>query len=1060
MAFDNSFNFSYTGATQLWPKPLGLSAVYFIVQGAGGGGNGFSASGGGGTYVFTNYNFLKTDVSYNVLINVGSGGKPPPNQTGGQSVGSTYECNGGAGTTLNSLQSGGGGGMSSVFYMEPSGNQIIKIIAGAGGGAGNNVGTTGGNGYTIGLTGNGLGGGQGGNTSGTGNAGLGGGSGGVNGYNFADSSLNQGTVYSFIGGGGGGGGTFAGGGGGAGFGGGAGGRQGGGGGGGSYATLTARNIFIQGGGGAGGGPGQAGTNGSVRVLWNNQPPIIPQPIVKMFMLNLQHNCKSIYYAPTLLPNSANTKTYFTTAATTFHNSGVIGADNDLYIIADNGTLYNLDHNFNFLWSYTAPPNYKFIGTPAIVADGTLYISATTTTSQNYLFAVVSTGGSGGGGNAVLKWSHQFPVTGNSLVSPMIDSSGVIYTATDNGSIYAISDGTSQAVPVWNTPYVSPDGYPITGTPVFDVAYRKLCYTSSNTALNTSALHGLDLSINNISTPTQRWPPVTFAGEICGTPSIDNNGIIYFSTTQNNVYAYDSSGGTQRWQLTINDIGLSDIAVGNNNRIYFTSQNAFNAIDSSYGILDWSYPLDPLDNLANSLPFIDASNTVYFGTSNHYLYSLSPVQRKFNWKYLTNGAVQCMPFLREDGNIFFGANDGTLYDLSGNGPSPSPTLPIVPMYMLNPQHTGISAYYGPTTTTPSILWSAPFLSGNLFVSPSISIAVDGTLYLGSNDGYVYALSPTDPTNNHIKWKTQVNNTSRVPFTSPNSMYTTPLIAPDGTVYLGSNEGYLYALKPDGTLKWSYHAGYPLQSSPIMDSSGSIYFGAGYSVYAISDAGYRAYPKWLVPFTTNSIVNSSPALGQNGYLYFGSDDGYLYAVNSFTGLQEWSSVNLSLPDTNVHPIYTSATVDGSNNVIIGNGSYMDGSLNYIDGLTGALIWQKSYDIQNGPMYNTVAVNGTTIYLSTIAYVYAIDRRTGNKKWHFNTTNCYYTSPIVDASGTIYVGAIDALTNQGILHALTDNGNSVAVKWTYSSGVVERFAPPILGTNNTIYISSTANKIYAIK
>ena len=133
MAFDNSANFYYTGATQLWPKPLGLSSVYFIVKGAVGGGNGFSASGGGGTYVFTNYNFLKTDVSYNVFINVGGGGKPPPLQTGGLSVGSTNDSNGGAGTTLNSLQSGGGGGMSSVFYMDGSGNQVIKIIAGAGG---------------------------------------------------------------------------------------------------------------------------------------------------------------------------------------------------------------------------------------------------------------------------------------------------------------------------------------------------------------------------------------------------------------------------------------------------------------------------------------------------------------------------------------------------------------------------------------------------------------------------------------------------------------------------------------------------------------------------------------------------------------------------------------------------------------------------------------------------------------------------------------------------------------------------------------------------------------
>ena len=46
-----------------------------------------------------------------------------------------------------------------------------------------------------------------------------------------------------------------------------------------------------------------------------------------------------------------------------------------------------------------------------------------------------------------------------------------------------------------------------------------------------------------------FPP----GEICGTPSIDSKGIIYFSTTQNNVYAYDISNGSQRWNVSINDI---------------------------------------------------------------------------------------------------------------------------------------------------------------------------------------------------------------------------------------------------------------------------------------------------------------------------------------------------------------------------------------------------------------------------------------------------------------------------------------------------------------------------
>ena len=43
--------------------------------------------------------------------------------------------------------------------------------------------------------------------------------------------------------------------------------------------------------------------------------------------------------------------------------------------------------------------------------------------------------------------------------------------------------------------------------------------------------------------------------------------------------------------------------------------------------------------------------------------------------------------------------------------------------------------------------------------------------------------------------------------------------------------------------------------------------------------------LWEFETGSAIESSPAIGANGTVYVGSDDGWLYAVNGSTGTKIW-------------------------------------------------------------------------------------------------------------------------------------------------------------------------------
>jgi outer membrane protein assembly factor BamB len=1031
MSFDNSVNFLSRG-TYTWQKPQNVSSFFFIVNGAGGGGS-LTSSGGGGAYVFANYTRLQAAAIYDISINVGGGGS---SSSGGLSLGGQGQNNGGNGNILNS--SGGGGGMSSVIYLDNIADSYIpiKIIAGGGGGAGN---TPGGDASLTGNNGGGSAGGNGGNSLLTGNAGLGGISGGVNGYNFVDSSRNNGTVYTYIDGGGGQGGAFGGGGGGAGFGGGAGGLQGGGGGGGSYTLPISLFSYISGGGGAGGSPGNPGVDGSVSIYWNTST-IVKSPIVPMYMLNKQHTNRSSYSAASRLPISIKTSPVSSTNLTN-PNSVIIGPDNEIYFISGDGALYAYNHDLTFRWRYTNA-GYSFIGTPAIGPDNSIYLSS----NRNYVFSIIDNNVA-----AILKWKIQLSTSGSCSTSPMLDMSKNIYIGTDNGYIYKLIDNINNASTAWS--YQDLNGGTITNAPALDISGNNLCYTI-----------GPNIKVLGITTtPILKWSHTTTSPNVIyGSPSIRNNNSVYVGTSAGSVYAYDISNGSEVWPqaVNLNDTKLSAIAIANNNYIYLTSQNGFNVIDSSNGSLDWVYQVYT-GTAGGSIPTIDANNNVYFGTSNNYLYCVNPNNRVKRWEYELGGAIQATPVIGNDGHIYVGANDGKLYDFSGNGPTPAPaTLPIVPMYMQDIRHTGRSPYSRSIVNPPSIKWTSNFKwnSGNLFVSPSFAIDANGNLYIGSNDGYVYSINPTTAI---INWQVRVNNSTNGLLTNPNAMYTTPAIGLYNTIYIGSNEGILYALYPEnGNIKWTYRANYPLQSSPIIDpSDGTIYFGAGSRMFAIRDGGRDAYVAWLTPFDTVGNITSSPAVGQNGWLYFGSADGYVYALDKFDGSAK-GSYNTG------KPIYGSPSIDASNNIIIGNGSQQNGSLYCLDKLLNGPVWTPfTGDVNIGPFYETPALHGDTIYLSTIAYVYAINRLNGSLQWKYNSASCYYSSPLVDANGTLYFTSISALTyagsgwetNDGILHSV--NGVDGTLNWTYKVCSQARLAGPVMGSDGTIYLNATNNKMYAI-
>ncbi len=63
-----------------------------------------------------------------------------------------------------------------------------------------------------------------------------------------------------------------------------------------------------------------------------------------------------------------------------------------------------------------------------------------------------------------------------------------------------------------------------------------------------------------------------------------------------------------------------------------------------------------------------------------------------------------------------------------------------------------------------------------------------------------------------------------FSTGGVVHSSPAIALDRTIYVGSDDGRLYALNPDGSLKWSYKTGQAIRYTPVVGAGGVVYVGS--------------------------------------------------------------------------------------------------------------------------------------------------------------------------------------------------------------------------------------------
>ncbi|MFA6112065.1 MAG: choice-of-anchor D domain-containing protein, partial [Candidatus Latescibacterota bacterium] len=244
----------------------------------------------------------------------------------------------------------------------------------------------------------------------------------------------------------------------------------------------------------------------------------------------------------------------------------------------------------------------------------------------------------------------------------------------------------------------------------------------------------------------------------------------------------------------------------------------------------------------------------------------------------------------------------------------------------------------------LLWEYGPLVGQVTYS-SFAVGSDGTVFVGTWEPALYAINP----NGTLKWRDSTSG--RV-----GAVEAVPAVDSNGNVYVNKNLDGLLALDSNGVLKWRRTdvGGWYGWRTPAIGLDGTIYV-ADDSVYAIDPAGRS---KWSRSIGDPGYFAGVAVSSDGSVIYTARSGGKVYALNAGTGQTVWAST-----------IGDSTEQFGGSPVLSGNGIlYVMGAGNRVYAVVasdGELLWQytlSSFAIYWGPQSPALGPDGTLYVLSS--------------------------------------------------------------------------------------------------
>jgi outer membrane protein assembly factor BamB len=333
-----------------------------------------------------------------------------------------------------------------------------------------------------------------------------------------------------------------------------------------------------------------------------------------------------------------------------------------------------------------------------------------------------------------------------------------------------------------------------------------------------------------------------------------DGVAYFESYDATLYAVDAATGTQRWKFSTTgekrfaaphlhgalpvaetmpdpfDFYLSSPVVWHGVVYLGSGDGNVYAIDARSGALVWRFATG---NVVHASPAI-ADGVLYIGSWDRYFYALDAGTGALRWKFATGAdpdihnqeGIQSSAAVA-DGIVYFGCRDSNLYALDarsgalvwrydnhGNWVIGSPAVADGVVYWAT-SDSGI--FHATEAKTGEDRFTLDFKHWPMFSSPAI---VGDMVYLGSHRGRLYGINArtgivawtfeTASSHVHGPAVTNADGTPNYAAVAKENFYdslvvgmsrmmeigailSSPTVAADGTIYVGSMDGNVYALK---------------------------------------------------------------------------------------------------------------------------------------------------------------------------------------------------------------------------------------------------------------------------